>query len=92
MNSFLKIKHTRKKKKGEHFFRFLINFILSCNFSILLRTSSSLRSYTPAILDKHLNLSDGLHHGLSQENLRLQQLVHDFKVIIYNQHSSFNLI
>jgi hypothetical protein len=35
-------------------------------------------------LDKNSNLPDGLNHALSQENIRLQQLVLEFKVMKFH--------
>ncbi|KAG5673821.1 hypothetical protein PVAND_003835 [Polypedilum vanderplanki] len=39
-----------------------------------------LRSITPATLEKTISSVDGLSFALSQENLRLQQLVHEYKL------------
>ncbi|XP_070490191.1 phosphatidylinositol-3,5-bisphosphate 3-phosphatase MTMR4 isoform X2 [Chironomus tepperi] len=43
-------------------------------------STPALRSTTPALLDRNFILPDGLSHALSQENLRLQQLVFEHKL------------
>jgi hypothetical protein len=43
-------------------------------------STPALRSTTPANFEKSIFPMDGLSHALSQENLRLHQIVHEHKV------------